>query len=442
MTTDRKVLIVSYLWPPMEGVGLVRALKFAKYLPSYGWKPVILTVHGDIKLGGAADSILPDVKVYRTAYKDIIAGIKNTFQRRIFCDSACAVQTQAAQEAGRKRGRRPSVIRELISIPDEQRGWYSFGVEEGRRILAEESIDAIFSTSPPETSHLIARALKKASGLPWIADLRDLWADDHFRVRPPLKRLILGIMEKRVLSDADAVVTVSEPWAKTLRASIGGPGGKVRVIENAYDEDDFMSIGNSPGEKFTITYTGKIHQDRQPLDIFFKALRSLITEKRIDRDKIRVIFYALGYDKPDIEKMAVLHGLGGIVEDLGGVGYRRSLEVQRYSGALLFVQWQGRGDEGWYSAKLYDYIGARRPIIALGRKGSIIDDLIRKTSSGVVAETEEEARRAISGLYDEFVRRGRVSYAGNEPEIARLSRKLRTGELADLLDRLVVKERA
>ncbi|MCX5677987.1 MAG: glycosyltransferase [Candidatus Omnitrophica bacterium] len=438
---DKKVLIISYVWPPMEGVGLVRALKFAKYLPAYGWQPLVLTAKSGSSTGNNDTISLPDVRVFRTDYRDPIEEIRKLSPfRRNGC--ACGAPSAARAETPAGCSRRPSLLRELILMPDDQIGWHKFGIEEGGKIIAAEHVDMIFSTSPPETAHLIGRRLKKMFGIPWVADLRDLWAEDHFRQRPMIKKMVLKSIERRVLKDADAVITVSEPWAETLRRSIGGPPGKVKVVENAFDEEDFKPFTYKSNDKFTITYTGKLHRDKQPLDLLFKTMRDLMAEGRIDGRKMDVRFHVLGYDKPDIEGMAVSYNLSGIVRDMGKLGYRESLEAQRSADALLFVQWQGRGGEGWYSAKLYDYIGSRRPILALARKGSIVDELIRKTSCGLTADTGEDLRSALAGLYDEFTRNGNVRYDGKETEIRNLSRKLRAGELAGIFDSLIDRARA
>lgn len=393
---NKKVLIISYLWPPAEGIGLMRALKFAKYLPSYGWEPVVLTV--GIK-NGVVGPEEKDIKVYRTEALNRLA-------------------------------------RGLIAMPDEQIGWYKNAVEEGKKILSDEPIDLVFSTSPPETAHLVARTLKRYRNLPWVADLRDLWADDHFRKRHPLKRAILRVMEKVILKYADLILTVSDPWARKLAASLGAEG-KVKVVENGYDEEDFSGVDYKGNEKLMLVYTGKLHKEHQPIDNFLKALRELIDEKRIDPKKIEVRFYVFGYDKPDVNSLAALHGLDGIVAEFPRVRYHESSRIQRRSDALLFVQWQGRGKDGWYSAKLYDYIGARRPILALAERGGIIEDLISRTASGVIAKGHAELKEAILTLYLEHEGKCGIGYNGNEKEILKNTRSQRAEELAGFFDGLV-----
>jgi glycosyltransferase involved in cell wall biosynthesis len=249
-------------------------------------------------------------------------------------------------------------------------------------------------------------------------------------------------MERDVLKDADSVITVSEPWAAVLRSSLKASAARVDVVENGFDEDDFSGTSYGRNDRLIISYTGKLHRERQPVDALFRVLRNLIREKRIDRERIEVRFYVMGYDKPDIAGLALSYGLEGVVVELGKVSYVRSLEIQRASDAVLFVQWNGIGGDGWYSAKLYDYIGSRRPIIALASGQGIVADLILRTSSGVVASSESDIRRELIRLYDEHRSSGSVRYQGDEDHISRLSRRERALELARILESLTAGNRS
>ncbi len=409
----------------MEGVGLIRALKFAKYLPEYGWQPVVLTIKNDSNLDRKEQEYLANMTVYRTEYRDL----KDEFKKLLYKGPA-------------NDTRQYDVLKKLLFIPlrlamgpDDQIGWRGFAVDAGLKAIDEEKVDLIFSTSPPETTHLIAQELKKRRNLPWVADLRDLWAEDHYRKRPFVKKLMLKSMEKRVLFDTDLLLTVSKPWADKLSGSMGNDK-KAAVIENGFDEEDFKGIPFRKNEKFTITYTGKLNKDNQPIEGFFKALKGLIEAGGIDREKIEVKFYLLGHERPGIDGIARAYGLEGVVRPFEGVGYERSLEIQRASDILLFVQWQGPGSDGWYSAKLYDYIGARRPILAMAKKGGIVEALIDATGSGLVVEDETGLKEAILKFYDEHERKGDVGYGGDEARIAGHTRRLRAKELAGLFDEL------
>ncbi|MDD5421812.1 MAG: glycosyltransferase [Candidatus Omnitrophota bacterium] len=434
----RKALLISYAWPPMEGIGLLRVLKFAQYLPLYGWEASILTVKT------AADSSSCDegfvqagTKVFRSEYRDRAEDIRRIF--RITKKSGLAHSGSSNRDPEKKRRKNtvPSFMRELITMPDGQIGWYPFAVQLGMEVLQKNRFDIVFSTSPPETAHLIARKMKKEYGIPWVADLRDLWADDHFRPRTIFKKVMLKFIERNTLRDADAVVTVSEPWARTLRTSLGKSCPDVKVITNAFDDNDFASMRYGRNKKFTISYTGKLHREYQRVDPFFKALRDLIAEGRIDRNKIFVDFFIMGYDKPDITAIAKMYGLSDVVRESAKVSYSESLKIQKASDALLLIQWIGKGGEGCHTAKLYDYLGARRPVIALTTRGGVMKDLVRATSCGAAVYGDHDLRESILGLYTEYVAKGYVDYTGNELEIQKHTRAIKAGELAGLFDSLV-----
>jgi len=431
----KKVLIISYLWPPMEGVGLIRASKFAKYLPEYGWEPIVLTVKTAAETDPAGRILADGVKVFRSDYADVVDNLKKA-AGGIRPGKKNGISGGLGQGGDERKMRGSSLIREMVTIPDEKIGWYRFALEEGKAIIEKENVDAILSTSPPETTHLIARALKSKYGIPWIADLRDLWAEDHFRQRPFIKTALLRIMERRVLAAADAVITVSEPWANVLAKSLGTRGGRVHVIENGFDEEDFEGLMHGGNKKLTITYMGKLHKDHQPVESFFWSLAHLVETRAIDPQKLDVRFYVLGYDKPDITALARHYGLDGTVKEFPKVPYHEALKILRSSDILLFIQWRGRGEEGWYSAKLYDYIGARRPILAFSSKDGIIDRLIKRCSCGIVVDGMEEAEGALRTTYNEYISAGHVNYYGDDRQIGRLSRSMRTKDLAAILDQL------
>ncbi len=248
-------------------------------------------------------------------------------------------------------------------------------------------------------------------------------------------------MERNVLKKADQVITVSEPWAQNLRSSIGNMRNRIKVIENGFDDEDFNHLTTyNRNEKFTISYTGKVHKEHQPVDNFFKILRDLIAENRIDRNRINVKFYVFGYDRPNISRLIESYGLNDVIHEHGKVDYNKSHQIQMSSDVLLLVKWQGKGGEGVYTTKIYDYIGAKRPILVVGPGGGIIDELIRRTSSGIIAGDEDSLKKAISGLYGEYIKRGYIKHKGNDQEISKCTRRLQARELANIFNSVIGKK--
>lgn len=406
-----RVLVITYSWPPKGGVSVMRAVKFVKYLTRLGWSAVVLTTdegapgtsygREDVNIGS-----LP--KVIRTPYL-------------------------------KKAALLPDRIRQNILFPDLYVGWCGYAVKAAFDLLDSEKIDIIFSTSPPETSHLIARRIKETTGLPWVADMRDLWSEDLFRPRNILSRYVSKIFEKRILRHADAVVTVTEGWAQALARTSGLDGRRIKVIENGYDEEDFNIPGTTPS-RFTIVYAGKMHRVYQDPGIFFRALNKAVGEGLIDRDKIAVKFYVFGRDAADISGMTKIYGLEDIVETCGRIDYPETIRALVSSSALLFVPWKGRPGEAWHSAKVFDYIGSGRPILAVGDKMSSASRLVESLRCGLAAGDVEEVKDAMVRYYREFRSSGRVDLKNaDRAGIASCTRLGRAKELAAIFDGLLKK---
>ncbi len=447
----KKLLMICFDWPPSKGVGWHRVSKFAKYLVRFGWEPVILTVERGHQQGPFWEEDEPgnSIRVVRTDFYDRIDGFKRRFlgskkssahddwsvSDRTFKNEGDGVLTQFS-----------GFFREMIAMPDEKIGWKRYALEKAMDITKNEEFHAVFSTSPPETAHLVAYEVKKQTGLPWIADLRDLWSGYHFYYRGFVKTFILSLLEKRVLGKADAVVIVSEPWAEELRRLHGRRLGdeKIYAITNGYDEEDYPACTpKDKTDKFSIVYTGKLHKELQDPTIFFESLSELIKEGKIDKAKVEADFYVYGYDKPDIMELASRYSLENCVFEKGMVSHKRCMEILQQAQALLFFGWSGRGAYGHHSAKVFEYIGARRPIIAVLRlRSSSVEDLIRQTNSGYIAWTKDELKSAILNLYGEYLSNGRTLFNGDESKIEKYSRAKKTEELTHILDKVTkVQER-
>jgi len=403
----KKVLIITYAWPPKGGVGVMRVLKFAKYLPQFGWMPSIITTDenapGSPYRGEDIGINLAAYRVIRTRYKSLFLKL-------------------------------PDRLRKVILMPDIHRGWFDSAYETAVSLLKEEKFDAIFSTSPPEISHLIARALKKRFGIPWIADLRDLWSDDHFERESFLRHGPSLKMEKEVLNDADSIVTVSKPWADKLAKTSGVT--KINVITNGFDEEDFHDIPLRHSQQFTMAYTGKLHEEMQDPEMFFKTLSDCIQEGLIEKSGIDIKFYTIGFRKARIKELAKKYFLDDVVDEYPAVQYKESLRIQRESTLLLFFQW--KGERGWYSAKLFEYIGSGKPIFAVSERDSVSGNLIKELNAGFVSTCSKELKQLLLACYKCYREKGYVSLETSKEKIQLYTRKNLTRLLANILDGLVV----
>ena len=219
-------------------------------------------------------------------------------------------------------------MRYLLTFPDSTKGWIPFAMQGLEEIRKSTSVDAIVTTSPPVSAHLVGRKAKEMFGCPWIADLRDLWSQNLAQGND-LFRMLERPVERRTLRDADALVSVSEPWADRLRECY--PDKSVFSITNGFDADDFRPRVEPLASKFTITYTGRLYEGKRDPTPLFEAIQELIRDGVMDREDIRVRFY--GSIEPWLPALVNTFGLEDVIEVAGTVSREEALRLQRESQA-------------------------------------------------------------------------------------------------------------
>jgi hypothetical protein len=420
----KKVLVVTYYFPPRSTVASLRPLGLAKYLPEFGWEAVILTA----ALPGKPD---PHFKVIETQYHDCLGFAKKPLK----LDSDSPLLAQVKNKLGVKSERSPldfilATMGGIVAYPDPQKGWQRFAFEAGKDILRQQGIQAMISSSPPPTSHIIARKLKDEFKIPWVADFQDLWTQNYYYLYGPLRRVIERRLERNTLSTADMLVTASQPAADDL-----GNLHKQKTVHSIPIGFDPAEVNTTPGKltgKFTITYTGNIYPGKQSPEPLFAALRDLITEKRIDAGDIEVRFY--GIEAGWIDKQAKRYGLTGIVRQFGKVPREVALNKQRESQLLLLLKWNAASQGVTYPAKVFEYLAARRPILAVGGFPDVVDRLLIETKAGVSGQTNEDIKVLLLRLYQEYKSTGTVNYAGDEAETDKYSHREMAKKFASILD--------
>lgn len=433
-----KVLMLSYYYPPLGGIGTLRSLKFAKFLPEFGWQPLVLTpekgVHSYYCEREEGD--LPGVEVVRTGYFDLAGKIWGAFRAPRKAGGG-SFEAKGSRSKG-KGNYLSKLAKDWLFFPDQHIGWYCSALKEGLKVTGEKDVTALFSTSSPVTAHLVAQAIKRKTALPWVADLRDLWTQNPYYTKNVLAFRLERALERHILGSADALVTVSAPMARKLAKN--HPNKDICVITNGFDEEDFCKgFSVNSGLKFTITYTGQLYNLKRSPEPFFKAMASLAEKGAIDLNRVEVRFF--GETDPGLQELADRYGLGGSFLATGVVPYPDSLRYQAGSTVLLLLEW-GRRDSGdIYTGKLFEYLGARRPVLAVTRDGSIVADLLREANAGEAIAVDKEKwqdrlEETLFRWYREFINTGRVGYHGNENVIQRYTRKKTAGDLAALLDKI------
>ncbi len=415
-----KVLLVSLYFPPAGGGGVQRPLKFATHLPELGIETHVLAPD-DPKWIHRDDELQPPTLAW--VHRARFLGPKG---RR---PAEELHGTQGLARAGKQlqlAGRR-------LLVPDENVTWNLTSIPAAIRIARREGIDAIVTTSPPPSVHLVGAAVKRAVGIPWIADLRDsIVAHPHRRAESALVRTKeqgQHQVAKLVCGFADAITCVSEAIADEMRER--APAARVVTIANGADFDDFAGLERKPSERFRLTHTGSFFGKRDPRP-FLRALAGS------GLDDVVVRF--LGDFRSTDREWAVELGLGDRLELLPQAPRRLALELQRDSEALLLLipDAGGRG-RGVLSGKVFEYLAAERPILAVVPPDGAAAELIRETGAGVVVAPDDVdgIAAALRDLHGRW-RAGELDETPLQEEWRRkISRRARSQDLARLLEEVV-----
>jgi glycosyltransferase involved in cell wall biosynthesis len=414
-----KVLLVTMYFPPAGGGGVQRPLKFATHLPSFGIETHVLAPD-DPKWVHRDEEATPPSQawVHRVRYHGPRGRIPSE-------------ELYALEGLHRVRYQAGALFRRAL-VPDKSVTWAPNAIPAAIRIVKREGIDAVLTTSPPNSINLIGAAIKRATGVKWIADLRDpLIADADNpveRMAARAKERTQILVARLVASQADAIVTAWEGIAQEIRGF--GPKAGVTVIPNGADYDDFEGLAYEPGTRFRITHTGSFFGKRDPRP-FLTALK----ESELDNVLARFVGELTSRDREWAEGL----GLGDRLELLPFGSRRRSLAHQRDSEALLLLLPQA-GERGGpvLPGKIFEYLAAERPILAAVPPDGAAASLIREADAGIVVAPDDVGaiREALVGLEARW-RAGRLDGSPLSPELReRISRRKRVEELSELLLRL------
>ena len=410
-----KILLVTLYFPPAGGGGVQRSLKLAQYLPALGIETHVLApddpkwVHRD-----------PDLRVPTQAWIHRVRYVGPRARK--------PTEELAVAEGLARLVLQAQVTARRLLLPDASVTWNLTAIPAAIRIVRREGIDAILTTSPPGSIHLVGAAVKQATGARWLADLRDpLVANQHRRANTAATRARQAANEqlaRLVARRADAISCVSEAIAEEVRGL--EPRGIVRTISNGCDFDDFGRLEYHPAPRFRITHTGSFFGKRDPRP-FLQALR--------DSEVDAVARFVGDFRSSDRDWAAGLT-LGDRLELIPYAPRAESLRLQRDSEALLLLvpDAGGRG-KGVLSGKVFEYIAAGRPILAVVPPDGAAADLIRETGAGIVVAPDDIVGigEALQELHARFVEGVLPALELAEDDRERLSRQTRVEETADLL---------
>lgn len=410
----RRVLLIAYHYPPARGSsGLQRTLKFSRYLSEFGWQPSVLTVapraHPAVGTDQLAD-IPTDVEVARTFALDTARHLS-------------------------LRGAYPG----WLALPDRWASWILSAVPAGLGIIRRTRIDAIWSTYPIATAHVIGLALARLSGRPWIADFRDSMTEDNYPADPRVRRVYRSIERRVLLRSARAVFTTSGTLRMYQERYPEVPAARLRVIENGYDEENFAAAERklpavAPNRPLTLVHSGILYPSERDPTAFFGALQDLKRAGSLDASRLRIILRATGHDA-HIATLIAQFEVGDLVELAPAIAYEDALaEIMTADGLLLF---QAANCNHQIPAKLYEYLRAGRPVFALTDDAG--DTAVTLRAAGLDAIAPLDQRTVIAVRLTKFIAdivTGSAKLA--IPELAaRYSRRSQARELAALLEELI-----
>jgi glycosyltransferase involved in cell wall biosynthesis len=425
-----RVLIVSFYFPPAGGGGVQRVLKLCRHLP---------------ELGIDVDVLAPDDPKWSAVDPGLAADIPTaTTVHRVRYRGPSHAQTPAARLAAAHGlsglGVRAALLGRRVLLPDPEVAWLPDALRAGTRIVRERGIDVVLSTSPPNSVHVIGAAIARRTGVPLVTDFRDSWlANPHRRYEHRsvrAKRAVEARIARAALRGAAAVSAVTPAIAEEA-AELAPAGTTVRVVANGSDFDEFDGLAYARGERMRIVHAGSFFGQRTPRP-FLTAYAALLTSRPELRERVQAAF--LGELRPADREWALGLGLGDALALEGFQPHARALAAMRAADALLLLvpRAGGRG-LSVVSGKVYEYLAAERPIVALVPPEGDAASLLRATGSAWIADPDDE--QAIGAALAEAVGAWESDRLGERRLSAewrqRLDRRTRAGELADLLRTVV-----
>ena len=430
----KRVLIITYYWPPSGGSGVQRWLKMSKYLPENGWQPVIYTAEGaeyPVEDPSLEKDVCPEAEVIRRP----IVEPYNFYKKFLGIKKEQKVKAGFIDETGKQKGwkERLSVwIRGNFFIPDARYWWVKPSVRYLKSYLKEHPVDAIISTGPPHSMHLIAMKLKAALGLPWIADFRDPWTEIDFYGDLHLTRWANRKhhrLEHQVLTKADKVVAIGWDMAEGLkRLGADNP----TVIPNGYDWDAQTQPTTMPLSKdFTLTHIGIIGANRNEHQLW-QALHELASESETFRKALKIKL--IGQVDQSVVRSIADSNLQEIVEIIPYMPHDQVLQLQQSSQMLLLFINNTPNAKGILTGKLFEYLASGRPILCIGPENGDAARIINETHTGQTVDFDdrEKMKETIKKYYQQYVETGLPS--NESQEIEKYSRKALAGDFASLLN--------
>ena len=456
----KKILIIAYYFPPIQSGGVYRPLKFVKYLREFGWEPVVLTIN-PVTIHSIDAGLLNDVPenilVERTPQLDFYRLI-GLFRKNRPTEQVGGGENNQDKPASRGKGKSGSSLMRMLSgfkrqlllfvrgvffVPDDEVPWLPVAFARAIKIAKREGVDAVMTTSPPQSAHMVGLLVKWATGLPWVVDFRDLWMDEFDLYERPYgrwRRPVEKLMEKMVVKRADRVINISQGEKLCLQSSYNDlPAEKFHVIDNGFDPEDFEVSGGMNGadrekrDRLRITYIGTLYVGTA--DEFFDVMSGLFVEDPGIGDRLEIRFVG-PIDAEYLERLENSN-FSHSIHMTGMVSHDEAIREMCEGDVLLVLMGGEKMQAGEVPGKIYEYMGARKPILSLVRQGDV-SAILKETDMALIVDPRNasEIRKTLLSLLDSW-EHNTLPQVPNDEHINIYSRKELTGKLSVLLNEMV-----
>ena len=430
----KKVILIAFYFNPVNERASKRLRALAKYLPQFGWEPIVIVPDlGEIPKEN--DGL--DCRIIYTEYEDMFSHfskkLKKSNSHKVTDSGQNDLKNMSYEEKLKDSSsfsnplvsKSVSVAGEVFAYPDGMKYWHEPAFKEASKIIEEEKIDAIISSSWPITCHTIAKDLKDKYDINWIADLRDLWNLNPYISHTFIRNYFERKLELKTFENADALTTTTDLASKTLATL--HPNNKTVPILSGYDEDDLkllekLSAENdnvdlqlsdnvvselSCSDKLKFIYAGSLYGGKRDPTNFFKAIRQLEDENKLDSSKISIEFYGDSYN---LKEIAQEFNLLDILKIGGKIAHEEVLKKQLNSDVLLLISWNNEKEKMFIPGKIYEYFALRKPVMSIGYREGALKDLIEETNVGYHVSDLESTKEVLMKFYNEFLERGAVEF--------------------------------
>lgn len=392
-----RVLFLSYYFPPYNAIGAVRVGKLAKYLHAFGHDVRVITAR-DQPLQPTLPLEIPEDRVHATRWLNVNRPVELALGGRGRV-AARGYQVSGGGRLGALVKGAGAQYRRIVNFPDGQVGWAPFALAEATRLARSWRPDVVYASGTPWTSLVVGHRLSRRTGIPWVAEFRDLWVDNPNMDDRGWRAAADRRLARRVVSSAGGFVTVADSLAEALRARYPMPGS---VVLNGYDPEDYPAAPPSTpaGPELRIVYTGMIYEGKRDPSPLFEAIRLLGPRGR----RVRVAFYGRYLDMA--RRLAAAHGVEDQVEVHDQVGYRDALRIQSEADLLLLMLWDDARERGTWTGKVFEYLGARRPVLTVGPADFVVSRVLADRGIGFASTDPAAIAERLRGWIDEKERAG------------------------------------